>query len=289
MSTLAAKALAISSLFVRNVYRQILPRVTEQQGVLYARLTIVVVLVLGALSALSMGSFFGIVNLVLTVNLPFGAAVFLIFMWRRLTAPAVWCSVILSTLAIIVVPNWVAPHVRAISDQPALTISHPAPDGKPAAVYWPAVIRLRPDDPASPLRGTGRFNLECWVLNKVGVDVDALTPNQRFTAQFFFDGFFPFLVLILVSYVTPRTDAARVDQFQGKMKTPVGVTPELEAAALEETRRHPQRFDHTKLFPWSSWEFCKWDRADTLGFLACSALSGGIVLLFIGLLKLAGG
>lgn len=289
MSTLAAKALAISSLFVRNVYRQLLHHVSESQGVLYARLTIVVVLFLGALAALSMGNFFAIVNLVLTVNLPFGAAVFLIFTWRRLTAPAVWCSVILSTLAIIVVPNWVAPHLRAISDQPALAISRPAPDGKPAAVYWQAVVRLRPDDPASPLRGTGRFNLECWVLHHAGLDVAALTPNQRFTTQFFFDGFFPFLVLVLVSYLTPRTAAARVDQFYGKMKTPVGATPELEAAGLAETRRHPQRFDHTKLLPWSAWEFCRWDRVDTIGFLVCSALSGGIILLFIGLLKLAAG
>ncbi|HUR59665.1 MAG TPA: hypothetical protein VM029_18240, partial [Opitutaceae bacterium] len=47
MSTLAAKALAISSLFVRNVYRQIWPDISQQQGVFYARCTIVAVLVLG--------------------------------------------------------------------------------------------------------------------------------------------------------------------------------------------------------------------------------------------------
>ena len=287
MSTLAAKALAISSLFVRNVYRQLLTHVSEQQGVLYARLTIVAVLFLGAVSALSMGNFFAIVNLVLTVNLPFGAAVVMIFFWRRLTAPAVWCSVILSTLAIIVVPNWVAPNMRALSDQPALTVSSPDSDGKPASVYWRSIVRINPPDPASPLRGTGRFNLECWVLRHAGLDVAALTSNQRFTTQFFFDGFFPFIVLILVSYLTRRTEAARVDQFYGKMKTPVGETPELEAAALAETRRSPHRFDHTKLFSHSSWEFCKWDRVDTIGFLVCSALSAGIIFLFIGLLKLA--
>ncbi|MEO6993013.1 MAG: hypothetical protein ABI273_05265, partial [Lacunisphaera sp.] len=98
MSTLAAKALAISSLFVRNVYRQIWPTITQKQGVFYARCTIIVVLALGAVSACLMGSFFSVVKLVLTVNIPFGAAVLTIFFWRRVTAPAVWACVVLSTL-----------------------------------------------------------------------------------------------------------------------------------------------------------------------------------------------
>jgi hypothetical protein len=74
------------------------------------------------------------------------------------------------------------------------------------------------------------------------------------------------------------------------MKTPVGDTPELEAAAMEETRRNPGRFDDTKLLGRNSWwEFCRWDKADTIGFLACCALSGSIVGLFLFLLNLASG
>ena len=69
--------------------------------------------------------------------------------------------------------------------------------------------------------------------------------------------------------------------------TPVGATPELEAAGMQETRRNPARFDQTKLLPWSNWEFCKWDRIDGIGFLICSALSAAIVFLFIGLLRWA--
>jgi len=96
-------------------------------------------------------------------------------------------------------------------------------------------------------------------------------------------------VLIIGSLVTRPTDPARVALFYGKMKTPVGATPELEAAGMEETRRHPARFDHTKLLPSSNWEFCRWDRVDTIGFLVCSALSGAIVGLFVFLLRLAAG
>src|SRR5205823_4600539 len=124
-------------------------------------------------------------------------------------------------------------------------------------------------------------------LGQAGLDVESMSPNGRFTAQFFFDGLFPFVVLVLGSLLTKPTDPARVAAFYGKMKTPVGATPELETAALEETSRHPRRFDHTKLFPRTNWEFCKWDRVDTIGFLICSTLSGAIVMLFIGLLHWA--
>ena len=289
MSTLAAKALAISSLFVRNVYRQIWPHITQEQGVFYARWTIVVVLILGTVSALMMGSFFSIVKIVLKVNIPFGAAVLLTFWWRRVTAPAVWCCVILSTLTILVVPR-VASAIPALANDPALAL----PSAKPGVgVYFEKVVHQRPDDLSSPMVAkpgvlNNEFNLEAWVVGKFGFAVEKWTPNERFTAQFFFDGLFPFVVLIVVSLLTKPTDPARVDGFYGKMKTPVGDTPELEAAALEETKRTPARFDGTKLFGANSWwEFCKWDRVDTIGFLVCSALSAAIVFLFIGLLRWA--
>jgi len=286
MSTLAAKALAISSLFVRNVYRQIWPDITQQQGVFFARCTIVVVLALGALSAWLMGDFLSIVNIVLTVNIPFGACVLLSFFWRRLTAPAVWCCVVLSTILIIVIP-WTAAKVSSLSTNQGLAQTSLTPSGKPAGVFFATVVHANPADLTSPLVGSGRLNIECWMLNKIGLDVAAYSPNQRLTAQFFFDGFLPFAVLIIASLLTRPTDPARVAQFYGKMKTPVGDTAELDAVAMEETRRNPTRFDGTKLLPWSNWEFCRWTRIDTIGFLICSALSGAIVMLFVGVLKLA--
>jgi Na+/proline symporter len=286
MSTLAAKALAISSLFVRNVYRQIWPDITQEQGVFFARCTIVVVLALGAISAYLMGDFLSIVNIVLTVNVPFGACVLLSYFWRRLTAQAVWCCVILSTLVIIVIP-WTAAKFDALRHNQALAQTSLTPSGKPAGVFFATVVHAQENNLASPLVGTGRFNLECWAMSKVGLPAAQMSPNQRLTAQFFFDGFFPFAVLIIASLLTKPTDPVRVALFYGKMKTPVGDTPELDVIAMEETRLNPTRFDHTKLLPWSNWEFCKWTKVDTIGFLICSALSGAIVLLFVAVLKWA--
>jgi hypothetical protein len=286
MSTLAAKALAISSLFVRNVYRQIWPDITQLQGVFYARCTIVVVLALGAVSAWLMGDFLSIVNIVLTVNIPFGACVLMSYFWRRLTVQAVWVCVVLSTLTIIVIP-WTSAKVDLLSHNQSLAQTALTPTGKPAGVFFPTVVHERADDLSSPLVGSGRFNLECWMMSKVGLDVAGSSPSQRMTAQFLFDGLFPFVVLLVVSWLTPRTDRDRVAQFYGKMKTPVGDTPEAEEHAMAQTRRNPTRFDHTKLLPRSNWEFCKWDKVDSIGFLACCAVSLSIVGLFILLLKWA--
>jgi hypothetical protein len=77
--------------------------------------------------------------------------------------------------------------------------------------------------------------------------------------------------------------------FYGKMKTPVAETPELDAEEMEKTRRSPSRNDHRKLFPNSSWEFTKWDKVDTIGFLACCAVSAAIIGLFLLALRLASG
>ncbi|MSU67348.1 MAG: hypothetical protein EXS40_02075 [Opitutaceae bacterium] len=134
MSTLAAKALAISSLFVRNVCRYLRPEATQDQGVTAARWTIVVVLGLGVLSAELLGDVESIVKLVLTVNVPFGAAILTGFFWRRLTAQAVGWSVSLTVLTILVVPN-IATEIRSVRQASELAVMSTAAEAKPASVY----------------------------------------------------------------------------------------------------------------------------------------------------------
>jgi solute:Na+ symporter, SSS family len=288
MSNLAAKSMAIASLFVKNFCRHIWPDLSETTGVTIARWTIVVVLGIGLLAATLMRDMESIVRLVITVNVPFGAAILLMFFWRRLTVQAVWAALILSVVINILVPLLAAkiPSIARSATGTAMTVDT---EGRPVPVFFDAVVRSVPNDPTSPLEGRGRFNMEAYLVSLAGVDVAKLTPNQRLNIQYFWDGLFPFAVLILASLVTRNKNQEQVDFFYGKMKTPVGETPEADAAEMEATRRNPHRFDHTKLFgPNSSWEFGKWDRVDTIGFFACLAVSGAIILLFVGLLKWAG-
>jgi solute:Na+ symporter, SSS family len=80
--------------------------------------------------------------------------------------------------------------------------------------------------------------------------------------------------------MTQPTDPQRVARFYARLKTPVGPDLDADAKAVEESNAHPTRFDHTKLFPNSNWELTKWDRVDTLGFLACCGLVGVVLAFF---------
>jgi solute:Na+ symporter, SSS family len=57
---------------------------------------------------------------------------------------------------------------------------------------------------------------------------------------------------------------------------------------MAETHRNPGRFDHTKIFPHSDWEWTKWNKEDTIGFIACLGVSTCIVFLFVFLLRAVG-
>ncbi len=289
MSTVAAQTMAVSALFVRNVYRYMKPDMTDGDAVRAGRWAIAAALAIGILAATQMTSVFSVLQLMLTVNVPFGAAVLLMFLWRRLTPAAVWVAVIVSALVNIISPLLIG-KVDAWRTSPALTVqSVPNADGRREPVFFESVVRSRPEDPASPLEGRGRFHTELYLLDRVGVDFTTKSASARNAARFFFDGLFPFALLILVSYLTRQPDKAKVDLFYGKMKTEVGATPEIEAREMAATAREPNRFNDRKLFPRSNWELTKWNRTDTIGFFACCLVSGAILGLFIVLLRAAVG
>lgn len=289
MSTIASQTMAVSALFTRNVYGYLVPDATPSQMVRTGRWAIVGILAVGMYAAANMSDVYQVVQLLLTVNVPFGAAVLLIFFWRRLTAAAVWSTVIISALLNIIVPSLVAPNLDALARHPTLTQQVDF-NGKPVPVFFDTVVREDPTDLTSTWVGQKRFHTELWVLDKVGLEVAALSPSGRNAARFIFDGLFPFIVLFAVSRFTRQPDRHRTDLFFGKMKTPVGATPALEDQAMAETARHPGRFDDTKLFGRdSTWEFAKWDRVDAIGFIACLGISFGILGAFWLLLRAASG
>lgn len=288
MSTVAAQTLAVSALVVRNLIRPLKPALTETGAVLAGRITIVIVLAFGIFAATRLSNVFAAIQLVQTVNVPFGAAVMLMFFWRRLTGPAVWGAVLIAASINIAIPL-VATQWESVRTSPSLVVRANDTGGRASPVFFESVVRTRPEDPASPLVGRGRFHLELVILNRAGLDVVGMTPGGRFASRFFFNTISPFVLLIGLSLITRPPSRERVDQFFGKMKTPVGATPDLEAEAMAETRRNPGRFNHTKLFPNSSWEFTKWDRVDTIGFLIACAVSGAIIGLFWIALRLASG
>ncbi len=290
MSNIATQSMAASALFVRNVFTSFSKHHDEKKGVLVGRITIIIVLVLGITVALSMNDIVAFIRVQLTANVPWGAAVVLIFFWRRLTKAAVWWCVAIFTVLFLVgpfLPQW----FPTIANNPAyLQKTHPAlTTVKPAPMFFDKIILENPDAENSPLIGTGRFNVEGWLLGHCGLDLSKASARDLQAVSFYVDGAFPFVVLICVSLITRQPPKEKVDQFFGKMKTPVGATPEIEKQELEETRRNPHRFDNKKLFPNSNWEWTKWNRVDTTGFVICLFVTCSIVGLFWFLLKITAG
>jgi len=235
MASIATRAMAISALFVRNLYRPASGLRDERREVVIGQVAGAVALAASVATALAMNQAIAVTKFILTINIPFGAAVLLMFFWRRLTRAAVWWGV-LTTGAVVIITAF-----------------------------------------SSHFAGDDSFSAEGWVLARAGFSLASYGPGGHLAIQFLFDAVFPFAVMIAVSLVTTPPPPEIVAGFFGKMKTPVGATPQLEVEALEETRRNPGRFDQTKLLPGSSWEFTRWDRTDAVGFAACCAASVSII------------
>ena len=134
---------------------------------------------------------------------------------------------------------------------------------------------------ACELKGKGNFSCDYLIYDILGIDLtnkpnamlDTLSLPVKIVA--------PFLVMILVSLVTPRNSKRALDRYYVKMKTPVIPDPEIDKLELAESYRRPNRFDDRKLFRNSSLEFLKPKFIDVFGFiltlLACFAVIGLIL------------
>jgi Na+/proline symporter len=289
MSTVAAQSVSISALVVRNLWRPLRPEMSDRETLCVGRITVGLALVLGIFAASMMDNVFTALTLVQTISVPFGATVLLMFFWRRLTVAGAWLGLICAISLNIVGPFAVA-SLPTLHRHPVLVTRETHSHGRPEPVYFEKVVRTNPADSTSPLIGKGRLHLELVLLSWVGMPIEKLSSASRFAARYIFDAVSPFVFLIGFSLLTRPPDRRRVDLFYGRMKTPVGDTAAREQTALEETVQRPDRFDQAKLLGrGSSWEFTKWDRTDTVGFLICCAVSGGIIGLFWLLLRLAAG
>jgi SSS family solute:Na+ symporter len=152
---------------------------------------------------------------------------------------------------------------------------------EPVSVFFEeGIARADPTDIHSPKEGVGRFNIEVWLAWEMGADVANWKPSRLLMIRYLVDSLMPFVLLFGVSYLTPATDRARIARFYARMKTPVGPSPELDAAWVEQSYADPARYEHTKLFPGTNWEFTKWDRVDLIGFLICCVVMVLILVLF---------
>ncbi len=315
VAVLGAQSVVLSGLVVKNLYEPLFPGRDERHYVVVARLAVPLLLAAGVLVGLFLNSVVVILKFAIVLLLVWGVPITVLFLWRGVTETAVRVQVFVTLLLIAVIPSVVSSIpalarsetltamtrervVRAEVDATATDVAAGRAKAagekitvtrriEPVSLYFEeGVVRVDPKDPTSPRTGKGLFRTEVFLLSLLGVDVAGFSSAQLLTTRYLVDALIPILLIFGVSLVTRPTDPERVARFYARMKTPVAPTLEEDARRVAESYAHPTRYDHLKLFPRSNWEFTRWDRTDTLGFLACCALVGVVLLVFKGVLLL---
>jgi solute:Na+ symporter, SSS family len=118
-----------------------------------------------------------------------------------------------------------------------------------------------------------RFLLYDWL----GIDLTAKSNALLNTLELPPKIVTPFLVMVIVSWLTKAPPKESVDRYYIKMKVPVDSDPETDLRNLEAAYSNPSPLDHRKLFPGTNLEFQKPTRADWLGFVVCWLVCGLII------------
>ncbi|MFA5293252.1 MAG: sodium:solute symporter family protein [Phycisphaerae bacterium] len=315
MSTVAGVSIYLSALFVRHLYKPFMQNMSERHYVNVSRVSIAGILLLSIYVAVASGGILDILKMLPSLNVIFGAPIMLLLFWKRLTLKAVYVQVIICALIFGILPGllpkfdainqskWLTQQTKektAIQNAPATEKDVElglAPEvGKkirkeliiPAkSIFFDKVARSNPDDANSPMAGIGRINTELVIAKAIGFNLKDMKPSALLTIRYLVDTFLPFLILIPISLLTRNKGLEEnIARFYVKMKTKVIADHELDKAELEKSYADPTRFDHTKLFPKSSWEFCKWNWEDTWGFFLSLALTVGILGTFWLLIKM---
>ncbi|HEX4054066.1 MAG TPA: hypothetical protein VHX86_07350 [Tepidisphaeraceae bacterium] len=284
MPLVGVYAVSVAGLATRNIYEPLVKGKSEKHYLRAGQWAIAGVLIVAVIFALGMSDVVSAYTDLVTFNTFFGAAIFLILFWRRLTAASILWGLGIWIVVMGIVPR-ALPEAAGFRRIPALLLQTPA-TVPPSGVFFDQVARVDPSDPRSPMEGIGRFNVEDYALYLLGVPVHRFSQAQMTTVRWGFDGLFPFLLLIVLSFVSKPRELDRADRFFAKMRTPIAPTPELDAREVELSYQQPHRFDRQKLLPRSNWQFAKWTLNDFLGFFGCWLIAGAILLVLWGVLHI---
>lgn len=128
-------------------------------------------------------------------------------------------------------------------------------------------------------QASGDLNLDYLPLIWVGVDLRTASSAMLDTLSLVPKIVMPFVVMIVLSLVTPRNSKAALDKYYAKMKTPIARDPAEDRRRLEEAMADPAALERRKLLPGTSIEIQRPTLADVGGFTLALAACGGIIAL----------
>jgi len=156
---------------------------------------------------------------------------------------------------------------------------------KPIAVGEPIVVNenvtrtiLRYPE-GTQFRGEGNFRLDFLLYPLIGVDLRTKSNAALSTLELPPKIITPFLVMFVISLLTPPVRREVLDRYYAKMKTMVDADPEVDRRNLEAAYANLEALEARKMFPGTSIEIQKPTRADVVGFVVCLGVCGLIIVL----------
>ncbi len=304
------------------------PDAEEKKYVLVGRLTGLIIVVGASAIAMTLSDVFGQFKLAIELPILFAAPFWIGMYWRRTGKAAVWGAITFSALAFFILPAAlpsIAPELRsdeALSarTQVVNTETTRIATASDVARYeaWQAAKEqglidtdLQPP-PASLGQmitvtrssggqsvfwqgglsdegvGQGSLNLDLWLYAAVGVDLSGASSATLQTLRLPGRVLLPFVVLIVLSLLTPRPPKEPVDRYFAKMNTPVDPDPIADRNRLQHAYANLSTVQGRKLFPHSDWEFVKPNVFDVVGFVASIGICGLVIGLLVWLAGIGG-
>lgn len=140
-------------------------------------------------------------------------------------------------------------------------------------------MQVRVERLVGPQIGQGSFNLDFLLYSAIGIDLSGASKATLETLRLPARLLTPFLVLIILSHLTPRGDKQVLDRYFAKMNTPVSADHEIDRQVLERAYASPETTTERKLFPQSDWEFVKPTTKDVVGFVVSCLVCVLIIVL----------
>jgi len=310
MSTISGASLEWGAAFTKNILVPLRPHTSEKIQVLSGRIVIFIVLGGSIYFAMKVEDVFVVFKYILSIGTVIGPAIWLVYLWRRLTTKAVVAQMVLSILVTIAIPN-ILPELPGMREHPALTIqTNPRVEvvktkalredveagraksvgetiektkvAPQTGIFFETVVRENPNDPNSNLVGQGMFRVQIYLVSLFGVDFTQMSKPQVSTVSFMFDIIFPFIILIGVSLVTKRNSEKVLREFYACIHTPCVADQTEDARRVQMAIDDPEIVERDKVFPGTDWEFWKPTKMDIWGFVILCFL----VLVVIGLFYL---
>ncbi len=141
------------------------------------------------------------------------------------------------------------------------------------AIFWSKQPSLNKD---GVMEARGYLYPELILLQSLGLNLQREPYAVSETITMLIPLVFPFLILIIVSLLTPRNDDKVTERFFLKMRTKVrGLGPVVDASDVMTAFSNPEMTKKLLLFPKSNLEIYRWNKQDLVGFLI------SIVIVFI--------